>query len=292
MPTPQPADFHAVTVTAYPDDPHHSPLPADTNPAAARLVPAGQVADGDLVLGVTQSGQIAFLSSPYRARPSDFDPACTCGTCSLLPPNASGIVLQARPAGRPCDCWDTEMLLLVIPAALADAGGMLTTALSAHGLVPDAEVNGDAGASHVHLPAPGNRRILIADDASAFHDPADHRGWTAHLCAHDDTPIRELYTSDSRDCVQDSAECAHHLAAWLSAATAPHVKVPLSTVTTAVQVLHPAAVDAAKTLSCPEIEALAELLADLGQPKEAEYWRAHHSVADDCTDHQTVPPPP
>lgn len=106
-----------VTVTAYPDDEDHAPLLVD--PAAARIVRAGEIADGDTVLASFEPEHGTLVSSypndQFEAHPTPYDPTCQCGVCCLMDPAEAPHVTLANHDGW-CDPWPAAALALVVPA--------------------------------------------------------------------------------------------------------------------------------------------------------------------------------
>ncbi|MFI1401077.1 hypothetical protein [Streptomyces sp. NPDC020681] len=67
---------------AYPDDADHAPLLGD--PAAARVMMAGDVVSGDLILASFPDRSADYFNDQYEARPQTYDPTCLCGVCCGL----------------------------------------------------------------------------------------------------------------------------------------------------------------------------------------------------------------
>ncbi|MGW5512518.1 hypothetical protein ACWEV9_32810 [Streptomyces albogriseolus] len=112
---PEPVDFFQAVVTAYPEDADHAPLLHD--PIHARVVRAGDVAEGDLILAGLGMGDADYFNDQYTARPEPYDPACGCDVCCHIADHPGAVVVLSN--GRPwqaCDPWPTEGLVLIIPA--------------------------------------------------------------------------------------------------------------------------------------------------------------------------------
>ncbi|MFI1012593.1 hypothetical protein [Streptomyces sp. NPDC020965] len=126
-----------VRLSARPSDTH----PYDFDPAAVRIVRAGQVQHGDVVLGEVydydpgHSAGVSFLPYgciPYAARPRPVDPGCPCELCRqhradpftyLTDPIALTVWPRDDIGLDPvCQVNNRCELLIVIPAAWAARG--------------------------------------------------------------------------------------------------------------------------------------------------------------------------
>ncbi|WP_406321026.1 hypothetical protein [Streptomyces sp. NBC_00519] len=114
-------EFFPVVVTALPADEDHAPLLVD--PAAARLVRAGEVAEGDTILAsvTAPTGALVgtdYFNDQYEAHPSAYDPRCQCGVCCHLADEQGPVVVLSQTAWGDgyCDPWPASVLALVVPA--------------------------------------------------------------------------------------------------------------------------------------------------------------------------------
>ncbi|MFE4059479.1 hypothetical protein ACFXP3_24855 [Streptomyces sp. NPDC059096] len=113
-------EFFPVVVTDIPDDGEHAPLLLD--PAAARIVHAAEVADGDTVLASfpDYSGQTPhsdYFNDQYKARPKPYDPTCACGSCATMADESEPVVdLGDDNPWQVCDPWAASALVLIVPA--------------------------------------------------------------------------------------------------------------------------------------------------------------------------------
>ncbi|MBC9730973.1 hypothetical protein H8R17_41790 [Streptomyces sp. TRM68367] len=112
-------ELYPVVVSRYPQDQDHAPLLSD--PATARLVLAGDVADGDVILAVVDERGCDYFLEEYTAHPQPFDPECECGVCCQVEEEERPIVVLTtdyRGSGF-CDPMPVDTLLLAVPAATA-----------------------------------------------------------------------------------------------------------------------------------------------------------------------------
>ncbi|ARX85644.1 hypothetical protein SMD44_05108 [Streptomyces alboflavus] len=114
-------EFFPVLVTAYPTDEDHAPLLVD--PAAARIVRAGDIVDGDTVLASIGHAGNALLRSDYfndqyEAHPTPFNRACQCGVCCHLTDEQGPVIVLTTTAWGSgwCDPWPASDLALIVPA--------------------------------------------------------------------------------------------------------------------------------------------------------------------------------
>ncbi|AVZ70907.1 hypothetical protein SLUN_00105 [Streptomyces lunaelactis] len=113
---PQPVDFYPLIVTTYPDDAEHATLLLD--PAAARIVTAGDVVEGDVILASFPDGSADYFNDQYEAHPQPFDPTCQCGVCCLQAdcPGPAVVLSKGHP-WHACDPWAARELVLIVPAS-------------------------------------------------------------------------------------------------------------------------------------------------------------------------------
>jgi hypothetical protein len=109
-----------VIVTELPDDEDHAPLLVD--PAAARVVKAAEVADGDTVLASFGTGggmlRSDYFNDQYTAHPMTYDPTHGCGSCATMADHDGPVVnLGDDNPWEVCDPHAADSLLLVVPAA-------------------------------------------------------------------------------------------------------------------------------------------------------------------------------
>lgn len=111
-----------VIVTDLPADEDHAPLLVD--PAAARIVRASEVADGDVVLASfpdyeQREGMLRsdYFNDQYTAHPTPYEPTCACGSCATMA-NEQGPVVSLGDDNpwNVCDPWQAAALVLVVPA--------------------------------------------------------------------------------------------------------------------------------------------------------------------------------
>jgi hypothetical protein len=115
-------EFLPVTVTELPADEDHAPLLVD--PAAARIVRAADVADGDTVIASFPDYGPAdrlpasdYFNDQYEARPMPYDPTHDCGSCATMADHAGEVVnLGDDNPWEVCDPHAADALLLVVPA--------------------------------------------------------------------------------------------------------------------------------------------------------------------------------
>ncbi|MEV6836791.1 hypothetical protein AB0N17_20165 [Streptomyces sp. NPDC051133] len=111
-----------VIVTELPDDEDHAPLLVD--PAAARVVRAADVADGDTVLASfpdygKREGMLRsdYFNDQYEAHPMPYDPTHGCGSCATMADHEGEVVnLGDDNPWEVCDPHAADALLLVVPA--------------------------------------------------------------------------------------------------------------------------------------------------------------------------------
>ncbi|MES5824971.1 DNA-processing protein DprA [Streptomyces sp. RG80] len=84
--------------------------------AHARVVRAGDVADGDLLLAAVGEKGADYFSTPYIAHPEPFDPSCGCGVCCLITAPGEVVVLSQGDPWETCDPWPADDLLLIVSA--------------------------------------------------------------------------------------------------------------------------------------------------------------------------------
>lgn len=114
-------EFFPVVVTALPADEDHAPLLVD--PAAARIVRAEQVVEGDTVLAsfatVGERMPTAdYFNDQYAARPMPYDPTCGCGACATMADHEGPVAnLGDDNPWDVCDPWPAADLVLIVPAA-------------------------------------------------------------------------------------------------------------------------------------------------------------------------------
>ncbi|AYD86238.1 hypothetical protein SEA_DAROLANDSTONE_51 [Streptomyces phage Darolandstone] len=114
-------EFFPVVVTALPADEDHAPLLVD--PAAARIVRAEQVVEGDTVLAsfVAYGKRLPvadYFNDQYTARPKTYDPTCGCGSCATMADHEGPVVdLGDDNPWDVCDPWPAADLVLIVPAA-------------------------------------------------------------------------------------------------------------------------------------------------------------------------------
>lgn len=113
-------EFFHVIVTPVPTDADHAPLLED--PAAVRIVRAGEVAEGDLILAAFEPlphrlARTNYFNDQYGAHPAPYDPTCPCGVCvQLVDEHGPVVVLSYDYPWDVCDPWPTNAPVLVIPA--------------------------------------------------------------------------------------------------------------------------------------------------------------------------------
>ncbi|MFE2943425.1 hypothetical protein ACFXKG_30880 [Streptomyces sp. NPDC059255] len=114
----QTMDFYPMVISRYPQDQDHAPTLAD--PAAARLVPAVDIAVGDVILAVVDAMGCDYFNEEYTANPTDFDPKCECGVCcEVAEEDGPIVVLTADYRGSGCcDPMLAKTLFLAVPAAV------------------------------------------------------------------------------------------------------------------------------------------------------------------------------
>ncbi|MGW8876368.1 hypothetical protein [Streptomyces mirabilis] len=114
-------EFFPVVVTAYPSDEDHAPLLVD--PAAARIVRADQVNDGDTILASFSGAKgrmpaADYFNDQYQAHPKPYDPKCGCGSCATMADHEGPVVdLGDDNPWDVCDPWPAADLVLIVPAA-------------------------------------------------------------------------------------------------------------------------------------------------------------------------------
>ncbi|MBI0374742.1 hypothetical protein JBE27_00230 [Streptomyces albiflaviniger] len=115
------AEFFPVVVTDVPADGDQAPLLVD--PVHARLVRAGDVAEGDLILAAAISmghglARTDYFNDQYEAHPAPYAPKCECGACCNLA-DEPGPVVNVSPNNpwETCDPWPEGDLALIVPAA-------------------------------------------------------------------------------------------------------------------------------------------------------------------------------
>ncbi|GGR80820.1 hypothetical protein GCM10010252_19170 [Streptomyces aureoverticillatus] len=114
-------EFFPVVVTALPADEDHAPLLVD--PAAARIVRAEQVTEGDTVLASfggpkDRMPTADYFNDQYTARPKPFDPTCGCPSCPTMADHEGPVVnLGDDNPWNVCDPWPAADLVLIAPAA-------------------------------------------------------------------------------------------------------------------------------------------------------------------------------
>ncbi|MGY4990921.1 hypothetical protein [Streptomyces nigrescens] len=113
------AEFFPVLVTVRPDDAEYAPTDAD--PAAARILRAGELRAGDLVLAAISRGRdtlarTAYETEAYRADPAPYDRSCPCDVCYLAAHEPGPwVVLSAGYPWPAHDPWRVDDLALAIP---------------------------------------------------------------------------------------------------------------------------------------------------------------------------------
>ncbi|MBB6415820.1 hypothetical protein [Streptomyces sp. AK010] len=128
-------EFFPVVVTALPNDEDHAPLLVD--PAAARIVRAVEVAEGDTILasfpdyhhGDAVRAQLTaypnlgrlprsdYFNDQYQAHPMPYDRTCGCGSCDNLADCTEAVVnLGDDNPWDVCDPWPATDLVLIVPA--------------------------------------------------------------------------------------------------------------------------------------------------------------------------------
>ncbi|WP_416963112.1 hypothetical protein [Streptomyces sp. Agncl-13] len=113
-------EFFPVVVTALPDDEDHAPLLVD--PAAARIVRAGDVREGDTMLACVldvrgRMPQTDYFNDQYTAHPIPYSPSCGCGVCCLLADEPGPVVnLGDDNQWDVCDPMAASALVLIVPA--------------------------------------------------------------------------------------------------------------------------------------------------------------------------------
>ncbi|MEU1020240.1 hypothetical protein [Streptomyces sp. NPDC005898] len=114
-------EFFPVVVTALPADEDHAPLLVD--PAAARIVRAEQIVEGDTVLASfgaygARMPVADYFNDQYTARPKPYDPTCGCGSCATMTDHEGPVVdLGDDNPWDVCDPWPAADLVLIVPAA-------------------------------------------------------------------------------------------------------------------------------------------------------------------------------
>jgi hypothetical protein len=111
-----------VIVTRYPEDEDHTPLTVD--PAAARIIPAGEIVAGDTVLAYfpdygprAGTPRSDYFNDQYTAQPMPYDPTHGCGSCATMADEAGPVVnLGDDNPWEVCDPWAAGALALVVPA--------------------------------------------------------------------------------------------------------------------------------------------------------------------------------
>lgn len=108
--------FLRVTVTPYPEDDDHAPLkrPETRALSQVRILRAGDVETGDLILAYFQDGRSVYPNSPYLAEISTYNRKCGCGVCCLLADVPGAVVVLSNEGGW-CDPWPSDDLVLVLP---------------------------------------------------------------------------------------------------------------------------------------------------------------------------------
>lgn len=115
-------EFLPVTVTELPADEDHAPLLVD--PAAARIVQAGEVREGDTVIAsFPEYGPVGrmlrsdYFNDQYEAHPMPYDPTHGCGSCATMADHEGAVVnLGDDNPWEVCDPHAADALLLVVPA--------------------------------------------------------------------------------------------------------------------------------------------------------------------------------
>ncbi|MCY0959618.1 hypothetical protein [Streptomyces sp. H27-H5] len=113
-------EFFPVVVTALPADEDHAPLLVD--PAAARIVRAEQVVEGDTVLASfaavgKRMPTADYFNDQYAAYPMPYDPTCGCGSCATMADHEGPVVnLGDNNPWAVCDPWPAADLVLIVPA--------------------------------------------------------------------------------------------------------------------------------------------------------------------------------
>ncbi|MFI5474991.1 hypothetical protein ACIA6D_32880 [Streptomyces cacaoi] len=117
-------EFFPVVVTDIPADEDHAPLLVD--PAAARIVRAADVAEGDTVLASfpeyarvqpVEMLRPDYFNDQYQASPKPYDPTCGCGSCATMADHEGPVVdLGDDNPWDVCDPWPAADLVLIVPA--------------------------------------------------------------------------------------------------------------------------------------------------------------------------------
>ncbi|MGW1587299.1 hypothetical protein [Streptomyces sp. NPDC002386] len=99
-------------------------IPLSVDPAPARILPARNVAEGDVILAAVDKREggyaVDWFCEAYEAEPKVFDPTCGCGVCELADPaDGDHVVLTSESAAYgpwlACDPWPADRLVLVVP---------------------------------------------------------------------------------------------------------------------------------------------------------------------------------
>lgn len=114
-------DDVAAIVASRPTGDSMIPLPVPTD--AARIVPARNVGDGDVILAAVdkrpEGYTVDWFCEAYTAHPQPFNPTCSCGVCCLADPaDGEHVVLTDESHDGPwlaCDPWPVDRLVLVVP---------------------------------------------------------------------------------------------------------------------------------------------------------------------------------
>ncbi|RAJ61684.1 hypothetical protein K378_04044 [Streptomyces sp. Amel2xB2] len=113
-------EFFPVVVTDVPDDEDQAPLLVD--PVHARLVHAGDVAEGDLILAAVLGAghglaRTDYFNDQYEAHPAPYNPRCGCGVCTNLADEPGPVVnVSTDNHWETCDLWPENDLALIVPA--------------------------------------------------------------------------------------------------------------------------------------------------------------------------------
>ncbi|MHB9861933.1 hypothetical protein [Streptomyces sp. YIM S03343] len=125
-------ELFPVIVTRYPGDvggrallavdENQAPLTVD--PAAIRIVRAGDVVAGDTLLAYFPTykrrktmPRSCWFTDSYQATPMPFDPACDCGVCCTMDDCPGPIVnLGETNPWDLCDPWPADGYALIAPA--------------------------------------------------------------------------------------------------------------------------------------------------------------------------------
>lgn len=127
-------------------DPTHTPLMVRTRPvnrtfqplppgafeSDSRPVLARSVQAGDLIVAAFSEHPTPYrvtrgtswIRTPYPANPASWDPDCRCEECEDLSrlfgsaPTTERVVLTPNACEGPCDVWEADEPVLIIPAAL------------------------------------------------------------------------------------------------------------------------------------------------------------------------------